>query len=56
MEQLEQEIAQLQQTVGSADFYNQPQDSINKALQLLAEKEQNLEVCFERWEELESLK
>ena len=56
MEQLEQDIAQLQQTIAGADFYNQPQDLVNKALQLLAEKEQNLEVCFERWEELESLK
>ncbi|MBB1364556.1 MULTISPECIES: ABC transporter ATP-binding protein [unclassified Shewanella] len=56
MEQLEQDIAQLQQTIAGADFYNQPQDLVNKTLQLLAEKEQNLEVCFERWEELESLK
>lgn len=56
MEQLEQDIETLQQTVSSADFYNQPADTVNKALQTLAEKEQNLELCFQRWEELESLK
>jgi ATP-binding cassette subfamily F protein uup len=56
MEQLEQEIASLQATTNNADFYNQPQDTVNNALQLLATTEQNLEKCFERWEELESLK
>ncbi|MGI2176281.1 ABC transporter ATP-binding protein [Shewanella ulleungensis] len=56
MEQLEQEIETLQQTVSGADFYSQPADTVNKALQTLAEKEQNLELCFQRWEELESLK
>ncbi|GGP82123.1 ABC transporter ATP-binding protein [Shewanella ulleungensis] len=56
MEQLEQEIETLQQTVSGADFYSQPAETVNKALQTLAEKEQNLELCFQRWEELESLK
>ncbi|MCT8985921.1 ABC transporter ATP-binding protein [Shewanella phaeophyticola] len=56
MEKLEQEIETLQQTVSRADFYNQPTDTVNKALQTLAEKEQNLELCFQRWEELESMK
>ncbi|UJF23201.1 ABC transporter ATP-binding protein [Shewanella sp. OMA3-2] len=56
MEQLEQEIAALQAKTNNADFYSQPQDTVNNALQLLATTEQNLEKCFERWEELESLK
>ncbi|MDD8059240.1 MULTISPECIES: ABC transporter ATP-binding protein [Shewanella] len=56
MEKLEQEIETLQQTVSRADFYNQPTDVVNKTLQTLAEKEQNLELCFQRWEELESMK
>lgn len=56
MEQLEQEIAALQATTNNGDFYSQPQDTVNNALQLLATTEQNLEKCFERWEELESLK
>ncbi|QIR14983.1 ABC transporter ATP-binding protein [Shewanella aestuarii] len=56
MEQLEQEIETLQAKISNADFYNQPQDTVNSTLQLLAQTEQQLEVCFERWEELESLK
>ncbi|MCH1932030.1 ABC transporter ATP-binding protein [Shewanella sp. A25] len=56
MEKLEAEILELQNTVGKPDFYSQSQDKINQALSLLADKEKQLEVCFERWEELESLK
>ncbi|MCL1143587.1 ABC transporter ATP-binding protein [Shewanella gaetbuli] len=56
MEKLEQEIESLQQQVNNADFYNQPQEIVNETLQLLAQTEQDLETCFERWEELESLK
>ncbi|WP_394132804.1 ABC transporter ATP-binding protein [Shewanella maritima] len=56
MEQLEQEIETLQEAVNSPEFYNQTQDTVNAQLQALAEKEQALETCFERWEELESLK
>jgi ATP-binding cassette subfamily F protein uup len=56
MEQLEQEIEELQAKVSEGDFYNQPQEAVNTTLQLLASTEQDLERCFERWEELESLK
>lgn len=56
MEKLEQEVEELQNTVASADFYSQPQDKVNTVLQALATKEQELDTCFERWEELESLK
>lgn len=56
MEKLEAEILDLQTTVASPDFYSQTQDKINQVLSLLADKEKQLEVCFERWEELESLK
>ncbi|MEZ9140505.1 MULTISPECIES: ABC transporter ATP-binding protein [unclassified Shewanella] len=56
METLEQEVEELQNTVASADFYSQPQDTVNSVLQALAAKEQELDTCFERWEELESLK
>ncbi|MGB0895595.1 MAG: ABC transporter ATP-binding protein [Parashewanella sp.] len=55
MEQLENEIAELQQIVTQADFYSQEQSKVNEQLSLLADKEQQLEVYFERWEELESL-
>ena len=56
MEQLEVEVEALQEKVSAPDFYAQDQDKINLQLGQLADKEQELEVCFERWEELESLK
>lgn len=56
LEKLEQDIAQLQLQISDANFYGQSQDKVNPVLQALAEKEQQLEVSFERWEELESLK
>ena len=56
MEQLEADILALQTTIGHSDFYSQAQDKVNQVLSQLADKEKQLEVCFERWEELESLK
>nr|WP_250885854.1 ABC transporter ATP-binding protein [Shewanella jiangmenensis] len=56
MEQLEAEIEALQQEVNQPDFYAQAQDTVNARLKVLGEKEQQLEVYFERWEELESMK
>ncbi|SQH76367.1 ABC transporter ATP-binding protein uup [Shewanella benthica] len=56
MEQLEAQVEVLQQKVSAPDFYAQTQDKINLQLGQFADKEQELEVCFERWEELESLK
>lgn len=56
MEQLEEDILTLQTTIGNSDFYSQAQDKINLVLSQLADKEKQLEVYFERWEELESLK
>ncbi len=56
MEQLEEEVAALQEQIGAPEFYAQDQEKINIQLELFTQKEQELEVCFERWEELESLK
>ncbi|MEI6858190.1 MAG: ABC transporter ATP-binding protein [Shewanella sp.] len=56
MEQLEQEVETLQEMASAPDFYAKDQNKVNLHLGQLAEKEQELEVCFERWEELESLK
>ena len=56
MEQLEADIEQLQQLISAPEFYSQDQQAVNAQLNALAEKEQQLEVYFERWEELESLK
>ncbi|QYJ99344.1 ABC transporter ATP-binding protein [Shewanella alkalitolerans] len=56
MEQLEAEIESLQAVINEPDFYTQAQDLVSSRLNELAELEQELEVCFERWEELEALK
>ncbi|MCG9732201.1 ABC transporter ATP-binding protein [Shewanella sp. Isolate13] len=56
MEQLEVEIEQLQTVVSSPEFYAQEQKIVNENLKALSDKESQLESCFERWEELESLK
>ncbi|RYV01597.1 ABC transporter ATP-binding protein [Shewanella sp. OPT22] len=56
MDNLETEIEKLQALVNAGDFYSQEQNIVNEKLSLLAEKEQQLEVYFERWEELESQK
>ncbi len=56
METLEQELEQLQERVNQPDFYSQDQAIVSSELQQLAEKEQQLEAYFERWEELESMK
>lgn len=55
LEQLENDIADLQQQVSSSDFFNQPHEVTNGILQMLADKEAELEAVFERWEQLESL-
>lgn len=56
MEQLEAEIEALQSQISEPDFYAQAQDVVSSRLSELAQREQQLEVCFERWEELEALK
>ncbi len=56
LEQLEQSIAALQAQMNDADFFTRPRDETQKVLNALAEAEQELEVCFERWEALETQK
>jgi ATP-binding cassette subfamily F protein uup len=56
LEAFEQEITALQAKISAPSFYSQGQDKVDPVLQALAAKEKQLEVCFERWEELESLK
>ncbi|EGU39506.1 ABC transporter ATPase component [Vibrio ichthyoenteri ATCC 700023] len=55
LEQLEEEIEQMQQTVNSSDFFSQPVEQTQTVLDKLAALEQELEVAFERWEELEAM-
>ncbi|NLS43349.1 ABC transporter ATP-binding protein [BEV proteobacterium] len=56
LEQLEQSIEALQAQMNDADFFTRPRDETQKILNALAEAEQELEVCFERWEALETQK
>ncbi|GAA3704499.1 ABC transporter ATP-binding protein [Oceanisphaera sediminis] len=55
LEQLEQQIASLQQTVNGPDFFGQPEAQTQSTLQQLADAEAELEVAFARWEELEAM-
>jgi ATP-binding cassette subfamily F protein uup len=51
---LEAEQAELQAAVGSAGFYKQDKDAIAKTLARLEAVGNELEQCFQRWEELEA--
>jgi ATP-binding cassette subfamily F protein uup len=55
IEQLEQQLGELQKTVSASEFYQNAPDLVEQQLQALAETEQQLESCFERWAELEDL-
>ena len=56
LEQLETRIGELQAKMSHQDFFSQPHDKTQPVLDALAQTEQELEVAFERWEELEALK
>lgn len=55
LEKLENEITELQEKVNDASFFQQDPKKTDEVLGRLAEAEQELEVAFERWEELEAL-
>ncbi|EKO3907922.1 ABC transporter ATP-binding protein [Vibrio fluvialis] len=55
LEELEAEIEALQQQVNSPDFFGQPVEATQPILDKLAATEQELEIAFERWEELEAM-
>ncbi|WP_312241668.1 ABC transporter ATP-binding protein [Pantoea sp.] len=56
LEALETRIGELQTQMSHPDFFSQPHDKTQPALDELACTEQELESAFERWEYLESLK
>ena len=56
LEQLETRIGELQAKMSHPDFFSQPHDKTQPVLDALAQTEKELEVAFERWEELEALK
>ena len=55
IEQLETELAVLQETVNSPDFFKQNNDSTTKTLAELEQVETELSHCYSRWDELESM-
>jgi len=54
IEQLETEQAQLQADIGDPGFYQQSHEQVNVVLERLQSIEEELEICFKRWETLES--
>ncbi|HEV8078860.1 MAG TPA: ATP-binding cassette domain-containing protein, partial [Marinobacter sp.] len=55
IERLEQERQQLQDAIGSADFYANPAKKIDETLARLTAVEAELETAMERWIELEEM-
>lgn len=53
IEEVETQLAALQEQVAAADFYQQPHTHTEQVLQQLAEAEQALDTLLERWAELE---
>ncbi|MCG9724820.1 ABC transporter ATP-binding protein [Vibrio brasiliensis] len=55
LEELEADIENLQEQVNNADFFSKPVEQTQPVLDKLAAAEQELEIAFERWEELEAM-
>jgi ATP-binding cassette subfamily F protein uup len=55
IETLEKQLEVLQRVTTAGDFYNQSPAVVEQKLQELAQVQQRLEDCFERWAELEDM-
>ncbi|TEW49812.1 ATP-binding cassette ATPase Uup [Psychromonas algicola] len=55
LEQLEEKVGELQETINTPEFFTKDKKEADEFLALLAETEEKLEVAFARWEELEEL-
>jgi ATP-binding cassette subfamily F protein uup len=55
IEGLEHQLESLQATTAAPDFYSRPAAEVEKKLQELAQVQQQLDDCFERWAELEDM-
>jgi len=56
LEELEEKVAALQETINKPEFFTKDKREADKFLAELADTEQQLEEAFMRWEELEELK
>lgn len=55
IEELEQALEALSETMNQPDFYQQDEAKVQETLKQLADKEAELESAFERWETLEAM-
>lgn len=55
IELLEEKLASQQAVTSASDFYSQPPKTVEEQLRVLAEIEQQLNECFDRWAELEDM-
>lgn len=55
IDQLESQLAEIQQQINQPDFFKREQSDVKATLQQSADLEQQLEKTFERWNELEEL-
>ncbi|PSV06391.1 ABC transporter ATP-binding protein, partial [Photobacterium kishitanii] len=55
IEDLENEIAKLQEQVNDPAFFSDPKNDTQTTLTALAKLEEEFEVAFERWEELDAM-
>lgn len=55
LESLETQLSALQEEVSAPDFFTRPHEETEKVLKTLADKEQELEAAFDRWQELEMM-
>lgn len=55
IEGLEQQLASMQKEISAPEFYQQESATVELRLKAMAQFEQQLDVCFERWAELEDL-
>ncbi|EGR3405537.1 ABC transporter ATP-binding protein [Vibrio parahaemolyticus] len=55
LEQLESDIETLQEQVNDPEFFAKPVEQTQPVLEQLAALERELEIAFERWEELEAM-
>lgn len=56
IEQLERQMTELQQQASSPEFYQQSPEELARATEMLGRKDTELQTCYARWEELESLR
>ncbi|MDX1474354.1 MAG: hypothetical protein R3309_09295, partial [Reinekea sp.] len=53
IEQLESQLANLQETIAKPEFYSGDPSEVSATLEKLSDTESQLEVVMERWVELE---